>query len=147
MPVSCCAKLSESKLFGSTCTLLVSVEGTREVVQRLVGPRKLVEACRVQHLFEPLASNKSTFDMASLYKLAGSTSILNQVGSTNGSVHNLGNRCIHDAWQPLAGRGGKPVLSLRAAHHLRHQVGMAAWPCMSNYVCNILASVYTTSLA
>ena len=37
---------------------LVSGETTREVVQIGFGPGKLVEACRVQHLFEPLVSNK-----------------------------------------------------------------------------------------
>ena len=42
---------------------------------------------------------------------------------------------------------GEASAVLKAAHHLRHQVGMAAWPYMSNYVCNIRASVYTTSLA
>ena len=56
LPVSCWTKLAESKLCGSTCTLLVSSETTREVVQIIFGPRKLVEACRVQRLFEPLVS-------------------------------------------------------------------------------------------
>ena len=70
LQVSCWTKLAKSKLFGSTCTLLVACETTREVVQIFFGPGKIVEACQVQHLLEPLVSN-NFFGMASLYKLAG----------------------------------------------------------------------------
>ena len=52
-------KHAGSKLFGFTCNLLVSRETTREVIQILFGPGKLVESCQVNTYLEPLVSTKT----------------------------------------------------------------------------------------